>query len=468
MNLPIRTRVALYVTLFFAVVIIVLSAVMVESYERYSYREFDVTLQAAASSVANRMVEGTVTHDRSEVREDVNETLSDFQRKIGIIRVLVMDNEGKEMFSFNDQDSVELRVQPDDFVERGRKRNFVNIHFHHRPYRAAMARFELGEDKQGSVVVVGSIGSTRESINRIQGIAFLLDPITILIVGLGSFLFARRALRPLERVTNEIDDIEAGRLPDKLKEPGTRDEIERLTKSFNSLIGRIRGLMQSQRNFLIDASHELKTPLTVIQTEIEMLLMKTNLSTDDRENLQQLLGEVEYASGLAVDLIFLSRLESTTQMDKTRISLDKFVQETVDHALPLATRKGIKVHLALESRCFIQADGEMLKRALFNVVENGIKYGKSGGKVKVTTKADSSFRKAVVIVGDNGEGIDESELERIFDRFYRTRRARSGDEKGSGLGLSIARQIIEQHGGRISIRSQLGAGTIVMIKLNVA
>lgn len=467
MTLPIRTRVAVFVTLFYAVVIVALTVVLIESYERYSYQEFDVTLQAAASSIANRMVRESVTSDVTKLREDIGETLSDFQRKIGLIRVQVLNNDGGELFSYNDPDSVAFRVRLDDFFRKGVERNFVTLHFHHVAYRAAIARFEVGENSQGTVVVLGSLTSTRESIDIIRGIALLVGPITILIIGLGSFLLAKRSLRPLEKVTEDIDRIEAGSLPARLKSPGTRDEIERLTNSFNSLLERISALMEAQRNFLVDASHELKTPLTVIQTEIEMLLMRPALNKQDRDNLQQLLTEVEYAANLAVDLIFLSRLESATRMEMSRISLDDLVRDTVEHSLPIARRREIEIGINLDSRCTVMGDPGMLRRAFLNVIENAIKYGRRGGKVIVSTTSNVSLHKAAVVVGDNGEGIDENEIDRVFDRFYRTRGARGGGEKGSGLGLAITKEIVEQHTGRITIRSNRGIGTIVAMEFEM-
>lgn len=467
MTLPIRIRVALLVTFFFAVVIVALTAVLIESYEHYSYREFDVTLQAAGSSVANRMVQVSDTSDVTKLREDIGETLYEFERKIGLIRIHVMDDRGDELYSYDDPDSVAARVHPDDFMRKGRKKEFVTLHFHHVAYRAAIARFEMGEDSQGSVVVLGSLASTRESIDIIRGIALFVGPIAILLVGFGSFLLARKALRPLEKVTEDIDRIEVGRLPARLKSPGTRDEIERLRNSFNSLLERISALMEAQRNFLVDASHELKTPLTVIQTEIEMLLMKPVLSNQDRDNLQNLLTEVEYAANLAVDLIFLSRLESANRMGMSRIDLNDFLRDTVDHSLPIARRRGTDVRLKLGSRVSIPADPGMLRRAFLNVIENAIKYGRQGGQVVVSTKSNPALRKVVVVIGDNGEGIDENEIERVFDRFYRTKGARGGVEKGSGLGLAITKEIVEQHKGRISVRSKRGIGTIVAMEFNL-
>jgi signal transduction histidine kinase len=463
MRLPIRLRVALYVTFSFAVVIIVLSAALTELYEQYSNRAFDVTLQAATSSVANRLVEGTLGRDLSGIREDISETIYPFENKIGMIHIQVFDANLKSVFSFNEGDSLAYKAEPEIFHQRSMGKKFVTIHMQGRRYRTAFENFEIGDSSQGTVIALCSLASLHESTDRIRGLAFIIAPITILLVGIGSVKIARRALRPLERMAHDIDKIEVDTPMMKLPVPKTNDEIEKVADSFNSLMGRIVSLIDSQRNFLMDASHELKTPLTVIQTEIEMLQMKPNLTAEERENLQHLVAEVEYASKLAVDLIYLSRLESAVAVNSAEVDMRPLVQEIVSHHLPIAKRKDVSVSVKGDAGCVVNADRELLSRAISNVLENAIKYSRRGGKVAVTLSADRGSAKAVLSIIDNGAGISADELPRVFDRFYRTRSSRSGDEKGSGLGLSIAKRIVEQQNGRIGIESKPGKGSKVEI-----
>ena len=459
MKLPIRIRVALYVTLSFAIVIVALSFAVTELYERYSYRSFDVTLEAAAGSVANRLVEENLQKDLSEIREDIGETISSFENKIGVIHVAIFDTKGREVFSVNDQDSVASRIP----LQAGRK--FVSISLAGRRYRAAIDNFEINENSQGTVVVSGSLAATRESTDRIRGIIFAVAPITILIVGIGSVLIAHRALRPLERIAHDVDRIQVDKPLSELSVPMTNDEIEKVALSFNALIRRIVSVLESQRNFFMDASHELKTPLTVIQTEIEMLLMKSNLTSEERGNLQQLVSEVEYASKLTIDLIYLSKLESSVALNLNRTDLVGVVEEVVSHHASIARRKKILLRVKAANNCKVNADRDLLKRALSNVIENAIKYNRNGGEVSINTSVDERSSTAVIIVEDKGEGISSEELPRVFDRFYRTRSSRGGDEKGSGLGLSIAKRIIEEHKGKIEIKSKIGVGTSVEIQV---
>ncbi len=467
MKLPIRLRVAFYVTLSFAAVIIALSLVLTELYERYSYRSFDVTLEAAATSIANRVAE-----DGSRVRikglgEDVSETISTFENRLGLIRVGIFDSTGRKMFSLHDDRDLTGIVSGESH------RKFRSIWKRGKKYRAAITHFEISETQdatqgQGTVVALASLSATRDSIDRIHDLAIVIAPITILLVGIGSVLIARKALYPLERMALDIDSIQVDRPLAVLNVPATGDEIQRVAVSFNALIKRVMSLIESQRNFLLDASHELKTPLTVIQTEIEMLQMKPNLTAEERDNLQQLLSEVEYASKLAVDLIYLSRLESSAMSRRTPQDLDVIISEVVSHSTSVAARKKLRLHASLAAHCFVNTDRELLKRAFSNVIENAIKYSKEGGEIIVTSGIEGESRNALLTVVDHGQGISEEELPRVFDRFYRTRSARSGDEKGSGLGLSIAKRIIEEHGGSINIDSRAGSGTTVKIRIPTA
>jgi signal transduction histidine kinase len=465
MRLPIRIRVALYVTFTYAVVITALSFVLVEVYEKYSYRSIDVTLQAAASSVANRLVKENIQADVSGVSEDIGETISNFENRIGVVKVGIFDASWREVFSYNDGDSITSDSKPGNRMGLKDRDEFITIKSHGREFRCAFANFEVADSLQGTVVALGSLSSTRESIDRIRAIIFIIAPLTILLVGIGSVLIARQALRPLEKVAFSIDGIRVDKPLEKIEVPQVSDEIKKVAESFNALIQRIGKLIETQRNFLLDASHELKTPLTVIQTEIEMLLMNPGSTAEERENLQQLLSEVEYASKLAIDLIYLSNLESSRPAEMRPVDLGAVLEEVVDHYRVIAGKKNINFRFKHEANLRVMGDSNLIRRALSNVIDNAIKYSRVGGEAQVTGKLDEKSSNAIVFIEDKGEGISREELPRVFDRFYRTKSSRGGDEKGSGLGLSIAKRIVEQHNGVIIIESEPNVGTTVKIEL---
>ncbi len=356
MKLPIRFRVALYVTATFTVVIVVLSFVLIELYEKYSNRSFDVTLQAAASSVANRLIKENMNADVSGITEDIGETILSFENRIGVIKVAVFDPSWREVFSYNDNDSMSNKIKFKESTERNIRKKFKTVKVDDRKFRCAFANFEVEDKLQGTVIAFSSLSSAEESIYRIRTIIFILGPITILLVGIGSVLIARRALRPLEKIASSIDGIQVEKPLTKLDVPQTGDEIKKVAESFNAMIQRISSLIDTQRNFLLDASHELKTPLTVIQAEIEMLSMKTGLSAGERENLQQLLSEVEYASKLAVDLIYLSQLESYTNAELLPVDLTDVLEEVVLHHQTIAKKRHVNLRLKHDGDIEIMAD----------------------------------------------------------------------------------------------------------------
>ncbi len=461
MKFPIRLRVAAYVTLSFAVVIIVVGYTLTELYEGYSYRSFDVTIQAAASSVANRVADANLSAGLRDIGEDIAETISGFENTIGLIHIGIFNADGREVFSLNDIDSMVVKVPI------GRKKKFESVHWEGKEYRVAFSQFELSDTTQGTVVAMSSLAPLHVSIDRIRGLVFVIAPITILLVGFGSVLIARRALRPLERMAQDIDRIDVNSPTIGLQVPRTNDEIERVGRSFNTLMDKIVTLIDSQRNFLLDASHELKTPLTVIQAEIEMLQMNPNLTSDEKDNLEHLLSEVEYASKLAADLIYLSRLESSVT-NFAPLDVRPILNEVARHERAVAARKGLSLHVSAAERIQIRGDAVLLRRAVSNIVENAVKYSRKGGKVRISGRVDRKSSRFVMTVEDDGPGISADELPRIFDRFYRTKSARGGEEKGSGLGLSIVKSIVVQHGGEIKVESLNGAGTKVVVSLPLA
>ncbi len=465
MNVPIRIRVALFVTMTFAIVIALLGTATMELYKRYSVRSLDLALQATASSVANRLAEAKAGGDTSDINEDVLETVAGFEDRIGVIRIGIFDASKRELFSDNDEDSTLGMLGVNILSCQGHDRKEQTVSTRAGEFRVASASYETTDTTQGAVIAMASLVPTNESIGRIRTIILIVAPITILLIGLGSVVIARRALRPLEKVASGIEGIRLDEPLSILEVPSSGDEIEKVARSFNSLLNRVGSLIDTQRNFLLDASHELKTPLTVIQTEIEMLLMKRELSAEERENLNYILSEVQYSSKLAIDLIYLSRLESLVVPEEKQTDVGQLLEEAARQHSLIAKGKDVKLRVKHDSDLYVKADGLLLKRAFSNVIDNAIKFSRRGGEVWVTGRLEREASRVVVTFEDRGVGLSAEDLPRVYDRFYRSRTSRSGDEKGSGLGLSIVKRIVERQNGIIRIDSQVGSGTTVTIEL---
>jgi heavy metal sensor kinase len=241
--------------------------------------------------------------------------------------------------------------------------------------------------------------------------------------------------------------------------PPTTDEIAGLATTINAMLERIEHGVREKRRFLADASHELRTPLAVMRSEIEVSLRGGDLEPAAREVLASNAEEVERMSRIVDDLLTLARIdEGRLDLLRSRVDLGAVAADVAGSLRPLAEAQGIPVTVSGDDvGAEVDADREHLRRAVRNLVENAVKYTGAGGRVGVEVWRRNG--EAGLTVTDTGPGIPEALLERIFDRFVRADMARSRSTGGSGLGLSITREIVEAHGGRVWAESTPGEGS---------
>jgi two-component system OmpR family sensor kinase len=276
-------------------------------------------------------------------------------------------------------------------------------------------------------------------------------------------LLVRRTLAPVERITRTARSIEQS--PDlnrRVGYKGPMDEIGRLATTFDYMIGRLNKLFESQKRFIADASHELRTPLTVIQGNIGLL--KRNFGEEDRqESLRAIESESKRMAKVANDLLFLAEVDSDRARKRDEVSLKEIMREEVNRAQTFAGARKIMIN-RLEDLC-VKGDSYQLKQLLGNLVDNAVKYTPDGGKITLSLFHDNEW--ARLEVADNGIGIAPEHLPYIFSRFYRVDKARSRATEGSGLGLAIVKGIAEQHGGKVTVTSELGQGSTFTVWLKI-
>jgi two-component system sensor histidine kinase MprB len=267
-------------------------------------------------------------------------------------------------------------------------------------------------------------------------------------------LVARTALTPVRRLTRETEVVtETQDLAHRIDVHG-RDELARLGSSFNTMLGALEESQRAQRQLVADASHELRTPLTSLRTNIEVLARGTNLSEEKREALlRDLTGQLEELSLLVTNLVELAS-EQPPELELTETQLDVLTQEAVDRARRLSPQ--VRIHTELEES-IVQAVPSRLERAIANVLDNAVKWSPPGGEIDVRVAGGE------VTIRDRGPGIDPADLPFVFDRFYRAPAARP--LPGSGLGLSIVRQVVDEHDATVTIEQPDGGGTLVRLRL---
>ena len=352
---------------------------------------------------------------------------------------------------------------------------------------------------RGRLVNVLQVGISLESLHRARR-SFLwtlaaVVPLALILAASGGYLLARRALRPVDRMTTAARRIEAEHLTERLAGADADDELGRLARTLNEMLARLEAAFAEVRRFSADASHELRTPLTVLRGEIEVALRHSRSSEEYRQLLERLLESVESMARMVDDLLLLSRADAgALRLAREPVELDRLVEEAAKEGEVLARPRQVRVRIQALEPLVLTGDGPRLTQLLRNLVDNAVKYTPAGGEVSLALRAgpgagDRGSGKseepqappgalsladprpptpgpyAEIAVRDTGIGIPAEALPHIFDRFYRADPARSRDSGGAGLGLCIAKTIAEAHGGRIDVESRPGEGSTFTVRL---
>lgn len=324
----------------------------------------------------------------------------------------------------------------------------------------------LLEGKLINLVQVGtSLEAVQETLRNLKIFLFTAVPSVLILAALFARFMARRALKPISRIIDTAREIGQGQeLSKRIPVLKIKDELGQLALTFNEMMNRLENSFAQMRQFSSDASHELRTPLTVLKGQNELILSKQRKPEEYQEVISSNLEEINYMSKVLEDLFVLSKSdENQVNLDYKPVDLRALVEEVCKHAEILAEEKNIKIIIAFLEPIEIKGDEVRLRQMVWNVLQNGIKYTQQGGELKISLQNEGDF--ALLTIQDTGIGIPEEDLPLIFNRFYRVDKARTRDEGGSGLGLSICRQIAEAHKGKIEVESKLGLGTRFKIRL---
>jgi heavy metal sensor kinase len=273
-------------------------------------------------------------------------------------------------------------------------------------------------------------------------------PVAVLFAALGVWWITRKALQPLQDVADAAERIHAKALSQRLPQPPIHDEIGRLVHVLNDTFDRLERSFAQATRFSSDASHELKTPLTIMRGEIESALRAEVDNPRVESLLDSLLEQTQRLSSIAENLLLLSRADAgALTLTKETIDFSAMCNELVEDAEILSLRQKITTRSDIPAGISVCADESYLRRLLLNLLDNAIKYNVEGGTVSISvTKPDSLV---LCRIANTGREIPKEHQNRIFERFYRTDPSRSSDVAGSGLGLSISREIVLAHGGQI-------------------
>ena len=291
-------------------------------------------------------------------------------------------------------------------------------------------------------------------------IMLILIPLILLLTVLGGYFITKRAFRPINNIAKTANDITTQKdITRRIEiEPDSKeDELYHLSATLNKMLDKIESLIIQEKQFTSDASHELRTPISVILAQGEYLL---DIAKDEKE--KELAGTIvdksKQVSKLVSRLLLLARIDQNRQkFNKEKVDMGVLIDVAVDSMKELAAQKDILLFSNVPEGTIVNADESLLLSAITNLISNGIKYGKESGHVSVS--ASKNGDKTEIIVADNGVGISKEHIDKIWTRFYRVDDVRNDEYGSNGLGLSMVKSIIELHGGEITVKSTLGQGT---------
>ena len=325
--------------------------------------------------------------------------------------------------------------------------------------------------KEKGLVGIVQVGSSLESVQEVfHSFLYIFIPgmfASIIVASAVGWFLARKALQPVTEITNLAQRIGAENLSERLNISVSHDEIGMLATTINGMFERLEDSFRQIKQFTADASHELKTPLTILKGEMEIALRSKGDMEHMREALISSLEEIDRMSGIVMNLLDLAKMDvEKGALPMGPVSVDRVLAERFEHFRRRAADKSIEFVLMRSVPAVVKGDPVRLSQLLSNLIDNAVKYTGRGGRVELSLDIEGAD--AVIRVKDTGMGIPASDIPHIFDRFYRVNQARSGGEGGAGLGLSICREIALAHGGAITVESEPGFGTTFTATLPLA
>ena len=314
------------------------------------------------------------------------------------------------------------------------------------------------------ILVATPLRGIEDILRQLRILLLWSAPAMLLIASLGGYWMSRRALDPVDEMTQAARSIGIQNLSHRLPVPATADELQRLSETWNEMLGRLEAAVKRLSQFTADASHELRTPIALIRTTAELALRRERSPETYREALRQIVLESERTTRLVEDLLLLARADAGLPgLPLERVELTPLVRDVCEQGQVLAQARQLQISAELpDEPVFVDANDPALRRLFLLLVDNAVKYTPAGGRITVSLGRDPQG--TTVVVRDTGIGIPDNELPHVFERFYRVDESRSRDAGGAGLGLSIAKWIADRHHASLEAESIVGQGSAFRVR----
>ena len=454
-NLSIKKKLLLYSFLIQLVILMIFSISLYKALEISTLDKLQATLKIIILDVTDEVLEN------NEIENILLDEEKEYNFEPLYIRILDNKTHKKIIQTSNFPDNIE---QNDEYLNR-LKENTV-IFEKQNNYLLSRIKINHHEGKISIIEIATTkdiLTTTLENILYILG--FILPIILILSVIGGNFLIYKSFL-PIENILSQLKKINANDLSARLNSSKNEDEINQLVNEVNSLLKRLEASFEKISQFSSDASHELKTPLTIIRGEIEIALRKERSIDEYKDALNSSLNEIIIIEQTINDLLFLAKNEKDLIIEKQEnFYFDEIVDESINETKNFAKLHQIDIKLIVEDTIEFNGYSNLLKIAIKNILKNAIQFSYKNSQVIVKNyKKDGFFN---ISVQDFGIGIEKNEQIKIFEKFYRTDKSRNKNSGGTGLGMSILKKIVDIHGGIINIESKEYFGTTITISFPI-
>lgn len=342
---------------------------------------------------------------------------------------------------------------------------FIDTYLNKKPIR--QIQVPLFDDKKivGHLFVAMSLDDATMILGNLKNTLFIAFPLILILLFLIARFIAGRSIKPVVMITETSGRITKDNLKDRIELPHNKDELYVLSKTINDLLDRIENAVEREKQFTSDASHELRTPLTVLKGTLEVLIRKPRTQLEYEEKINYSISEVNRLNNLVDQLLLLARFENQKQSLKIeKVYLNALILDTLTMYSAKINTKKISVKHNFSKDYFIESDNYLVAIIISNVISNALKYSSENGEITIVLSEENN--KTICSISDNGIGIAQEDLDKIFSPFYRSNPTGHPEIKGSGLGLSIVKRIAQLLHVEFEIHSEINKGTIVVLSFS--
>lgn len=437
----------------FSLVLIALSAAVIYGVKYYLTNQANIQVEDSSSIT----VKSIIDNFNEQNRLTDPELLSEAAANSGIT-IIIADENGKIVSTSAGSDNYNIDITADIGIVQNLEIEKDEVHL------VILNTKVMADGKLHAYLQVVKNMAAEYSFLKVvvitMGIADIAGVLLSLLIG---FLISKRMLRPIDKITTTAKEISISDLNRKIEVKGNDDELDRLARTFNEMIDRLRQSFEQQNNFVADASHELRTPISVVRGYIDLV---DRWGKNDPEVLEEAIGaiknETKDMGDMVERLLFLARSDiGKLIVTKAQFSLFELIEELILEYRLVCPERVLRPKIAKDKQ--LLADRKMIKQVLRAVIDNSIKYSPENSEIRIF--AVDKQNEIAISVQDFGIGIPQDKLKGIFERFYRVDSSRERKTGGAGLGLSIVETIVAAHGGRVEVESEPGKGTILTIIL---